>query len=524
MVKLFLNKKEYPKEFKKHPTKQVVDTSIEEEGKISEEDALELMGGGVAHNNIRNIKFFKLDKNNDIISMKYSKQNDRDPNYWYGVTPSSINTYQEFNISYIALIMGNEGVVKIPVKIFEEYISIAKKAHHLDGKIKHYHILINYKSSSEVILYVNDKLKKWDLSEFFIINISTSQNKQSFFENKLITAINRDNYKLNMKTIEYVDLEKEFESISTGIRSGLIVKEEIINNAKLQTGKVTWENGDWYNEEKVLLKDDIDQHLDKQREIIPLVYDRSWHTYICDITGKVFARKILAYVFLSTNEQENRNTFISQDIFPYVMDQIKTHLNSPSYSITNHPIYYINLLEDPVKKKPVLTPKMKRNAALIIAAGFKYIELFQQSIDKEKHSDNEEEKFFRNKEIVPRKLDELLEKYHMDNARKEKYIITRNGYESRRYKIDYSKKQFKILGFTPDDLTIRAGKTTLFYGSSEKYYFMEVLPLAIIAVNNNYSLDFSDYEKFITTYKPNFAPEKFTGCETLLEYLKKINI
>ncbi len=62
-----------------------------------------------------------------------------------------------------------------------------------------------------------------------------------------------------------------------------------------------------------------------------------------------------------------------------------------------------------------------------------------------------------------------------------------------------------------------------FNGSAEKFYWIEVMPMAILAYKLGYKVNFDEYEVFINTYRGLFSPgsDKFARCECLLEYIRK---
>jgi len=68
-------------------------------------------------------------------------------------------------LTHIAFIMGEIGVLKLPLNILEEYILQANTSPKPDGTIKHYHLFIRTKPKVE--LYTNQNKKIWDVDEYF---------------------------------------------------------------------------------------------------------------------------------------------------------------------------------------------------------------------------------------------------------------------------------------------------------------------------------------------------------------------
>lgn len=152
-----------------YPEGQVstIETSIEDvkdsQGKPIE--ALELLGGGKFTNNVNKIKFYELD-NGDKISIKYSKYYDAEPNYWYGITPKSLDKYQQQEITHLCFTVGSEGVIKLPYDALTEYIEHTRVSMNTDGTIRHYHIHIRNNPTFE--LYAGDY--RVDLNKYLFVN------------------------------------------------------------------------------------------------------------------------------------------------------------------------------------------------------------------------------------------------------------------------------------------------------------------------------------------------------------------
>jgi hypothetical protein len=99
----------------------------------------------------------------------------------------------------------------------------------------------------------------------------------------LINTLNTKNPKLNVSTVEYIDLKDEYNVSQK--RSGVIVDESPLE------------------------------------------------------------KKILAYIFLSTDSVGARNSFVAQSIFPDLIDLMELCIKSPSFTVLNHPVFFINTLK-----------------------------------------------------------------------------------------------------------------------------------------------------------------------------------
>jgi len=152
-----------------YPERQdsTIETTIEDvkdsQGKPIE--ALELLGGGKFTTNVYKIKFYELD-NGDKISIKYSKYYDAEPNYWYGITPKSLDKYQQQEITHLCFTVGSEGVIKLPYDTLTEYIEHSGVSMNIDNTIRHYHIHIRNNPTWE--LYAGDHTV--DLNKYMFIN------------------------------------------------------------------------------------------------------------------------------------------------------------------------------------------------------------------------------------------------------------------------------------------------------------------------------------------------------------------
>ena len=76
--------------------------------------------------------------------------------------------YRNAQLTHLAFIMGETGVLKLPFNVLEEYIAQANTSNKPDGSVKHYHIFI--KSDPKVELYTNKSKKKWNVEEYFFNN------------------------------------------------------------------------------------------------------------------------------------------------------------------------------------------------------------------------------------------------------------------------------------------------------------------------------------------------------------------
>ena len=202
-------------------------------------------------------------------------------------------------------------------------------------------------------------------------------------------------------------------------------------------------------------------------------------------------QNVLAYVFFTTDVIGSRNSLVSQSIFPDLVKATGLLINSPSFALLNHPIYYINVINDSISANTIL-----RDFALLSASGFNYVELFHHNvIDITK---------------IPQGINKFVKKYY-DDA----------GIERKHFELNETAKTFKIKVIISDLLNDSEDD---FNGSEEKFFWTQILFISIIAAKSGFQIDFVEYENFINTYEPRFSTgsKKMLRCKTILNYLKKL--
>lgn len=291
--------------------------------------------------------------------------------------------------------------------------------------------------------------------------------KIEYTENMMLAAINRYNPKLAVTGIEYGEIEKQFKNYKKGSYNGVLVEEAVINPA---LAEVCREN----------------------------------EGYVYNDGAKCICRKIMMYVFVSGPDENTRTAFVSQTVFPTLLDYAEEYMQSPGYTIANHRFCFINILNKKLTANMIL-----RHLASLFAAGMDYIEVFEnKSIDVNQ---------------IPKELKAFLEIYASNYT--DKYNVAEDKYEDDNYRIEFSNKRFvwKTSLMAETKLTKKTDGMLDFNGSSEKFYWIELLPMAILAYHQGYKVDYSEYLNFITEYKPKFSSnsKKFARCEVLLEYIEK---
>ena len=327
-----------------------------------------------------------------------------------------------------------------------------------------------------IILLMNDRVgtSKPIRDRFNSIDIKgSSLSKIEYVENCIIDAMNNYNSKLNVKEIEYSSfsqIQSQFPSFKEGANHGLLVGEIEINSLELEK----YSHSGWY---------------------------------VFSDEGVMKARRILMYLYLSNINEGSRNSFTSQTLFPEMIDYIEEYIGSPSYSMTNYKNCFINLLT-----KKVTAPSILRHLSSFCLIGMDYIEVFNN--------------YSLNPTSIPSDLKSFLEKYTHKSNYNEFYDDKNDIFDNGRYRIDYKRKQFSLETKTltiGQDLIRKNNGEYDFHGSSEKFYWIEVLPMSLFAYNQGYSVDFSKYQSFIDEYCNKFSndSEKMKRCKIILSYIEK---
>lgn len=291
-------------------------------------------------------------------------------------------------------------------------------------------------------------------------------NRQNYIEQEIIKAINKYNSKLNVSSIEYVRIKDQFPNLNFfGKYSGLIVEDIKIKEVQLdsyrENGYSVWEdNSLWY------------------------------------------ARKSVVYIFISNNVMGGRN-IASQLFFPEIIDFMELYNSSPSFSIANHPIYFINFLNE-----SITALSTKKQIAGMIIADIDNIEVFHSNSDLTNVTTN---------------IKEFLEIFTED------FISTGTTYVTENYEIDLQNKITKIKVdklVIADYLQYKSGSTSeyTFNGSSEKFYWVEILSVVMLSWKSGYIIDYSQLENFYNTERSNFGADdcKIKRFLVLINFIKKL--
>lgn len=138
----------------------------------------------------------------ELINVRYSQLYDQN-NAWYGISPNKIDVFVRKKVSYLCLIIGYEGVVKLPVRTLLDYIKNAYTSaeKHDPDKIRHYHLQIRFEDNDIVL---HNKVDTISIGKYF-------------FEN---TSILTNNITINESRSELLEKAKSFTDYADQYRMG----------------------------------------------------------------------------------------------------------------------------------------------------------------------------------------------------------------------------------------------------------------------------------------------------------------
>lgn len=327
------------------------------------------------------------------------------------------------------------------------------------------------------------------------IKVPQGMLKIDYIKSVLIKEINKYNKNLDLSSIEFQN-----SSIDCGIADANYISEIV--------------------EEKIIFyKKDIPNNISFKEPNAD-----TW--YFSDSQGNLTERRRIAYVYTSPTQIKSRNAFGTQDLFPTLYHFIQEFIDSPSFTYVNHPIYYFNLLTD--NKLPYS----------IIQT------LYFISVLKDVHLINivDPGVTFSSPKNVNQFLIDLAMIAKQPNIRARN---SNNKYEdlvkNSNHEFDFTSKKYTIKTelFTIDYNNIGSKKAKhgkgikdesqngnikiSFNGSYEKFYSLEILALFELAMLNDFAIDYTQLQTFITTsnQKNVFSGEKLENIKTLLKYIKK---
>lgn len=287
-------------------------------------------------------------------------------------------------------------------------------------------------------------------------------------EEKLLSAINSFNPKLNVSRVEYSINKDVYDLAKSSRYLGIIADEHIIPNSVFENETVCF---DW------------------------LIHDEG-------ITKTVY--RPIVYMLITPSSEEGRNVLFTQQVFPILIDLIKCCIHSSSYNPGNHPIYLLNVIN-----KDITAPTLLRRLTALSMMGIEVVDVFHKTLD---HS------------TMPKNLHDLCVEYY-SNDYLDGVTETKDFRISEADKTIILKTDHWVEG---DYIRIKSGsRDHEVHGSDEKFYWIEVIPTLLIAINEGYSFDYSAYRHFINDEiardEGRFTTgEKFKRMRVLLDYFDKL--
>lgn len=290
--------------------------------------------------------------------------------------------------------------------------------------------------------------------------------KQDRLEKLITFRLNEYNYKLNIKKVIYGDISDVFKKTKVFVSKYVGFLLEI--------------------DEKLLDEiTDKNNFIEVQEDFLEEKLD------------------IIGYVFLSINFEQSRNILFTQSIFPELIDYTELYLDSPSYRPINKPVYVINMI-----KKEITAKSLIRRMVLMRMSGINFINIFNKELDKFK---------------VPETFIEFIKLYETGNR-----LSSENIFQTEYYTVDLINKKFKleIEGLLKTFIYNEDRGYNDFKGSSEKFYWMEIMPITIFAFKLEYDIDISLLKTFFEKYDKTFSEnsKKFYRCKVLYKYFQKLSM
>lgn len=131
----------------------------------SDFDVVELLGGGELEASVRRFKVYRL-KGGASIHIKKSRSYPPDEHYWYGVNVSALENLDQYNVSHVVFVLGDEGVVKVPTATLRGFIQHTGVSRNEDGSVRHYHVQISSPPDPE--MYWSQDVPRFPLKDHYV--------------------------------------------------------------------------------------------------------------------------------------------------------------------------------------------------------------------------------------------------------------------------------------------------------------------------------------------------------------------
>lgn len=208
----------------------------------------------------------------------------------------------------------------------------------------------------------------------------------------------------------------------------------------------------------------------------------------------VLYRAVL-YLFVAI-ESTGRNVFVTQTVFPGLCALIDEMKAAPGIAFSSHPVYFLDLASGDMPGSVLRTLK------LFTAMGIGYVPVYRTNL-----------------EAVPWGLEALLQSAGDQREGRKYYSVDA---ESRT--LTYTKSQFLPGRLLADGATLANWN---FFGSKDKFYWSEVLPVAVVAAHSGFRIDCSEVLTYLAEVRAGSGEAKmsakFNRTVALFEYIQKIS-
>lgn len=184
--------------------------------------------------------------------------------------------------------------------------------------------------------------------------------------------------------------------------------------------------------------------------------------------GAVIRYRAVVYMFVSPPDLAWRNVFVTQTIFPGLCALIDEMRTAPGIAFSAHPVYFLDLASESTPSS------VRRTLMLFTSMGTGYVSLRRADFDPMS---------------VPRDLDRLLQDAGDQRAGRPYYSV-----DAQERILTFTTSQFNTNGLlSADDPPTKWN----FKGSQDKFYWSEVLPVAVVAAHSGYRIDCSEVVAYL---------------------------
>lgn len=207
--------------------------------------------------------------------------------------------------------------------------------------------------------------------------------------------------------------------------------------------------------------------------------------------------RAVLYLFVGL-ETSGRNVFVTQTFFPGLCALIDEMKAAPGIAFSSHPVYFLDLASG------AIPDSVLRTLRLFTAMGVGYVSVYRADFDPA---------------AAPRELEALLEAAGDQRAGRPYYSV-----DAEKRMLTYTKSQF-----TPGQLLAEGATSTnwLFNGSKDKFYWSEVLPVAVVAAHSGFGIDCSEVVSYLAGIRADSGEAKtsikFDRTVALFKYIEKIS-